>query len=340
MVSARSLEVLRVIVSDYVASREPVGSKTIAQRHSFGVSSATIRNDMAQLEEAELIEAPHTSSGRVPTDKGYRVFVDHLAERRSMTTAQRRAIHSFLAGAGDLDEMLERSVRTLARLTGSVAIARYPSLDQASIRHLEFVRLGERRILTVLVTDSGRVEQRIGEARAPVSDDLLTIIRDRLGERILGRTVPEAIGSLRDVSDAIPPADAELLAPIVANLIEQLAASRQERVIVAGAANLARSEADFPSSILPVLEAIEEQVVMLRLLSELEGDGAEVRIGREHTQTGLVETSVLSAGYQADGAASRLGVLGPTRMDYSGNMAAVRAVARYLSRALDEGRTG
>lgn len=341
MVSARSLEVLRVIVSDYVANREPVGSKSIAQRHGFGVSSATIRNDMAQLEEAELIEAPHTSSGRVPTDKGYRVFVDHLAEHRPMSAAQRRAIHSFLAGANDLDEVLVRSVRTLARLTSSVAIAQYPSLVQASIRHVEFVRLGERRILTVLVTDSGRVEQRVAEAAAPVSEELLLTVRERFGARMVDRTVPEAIESLRDLSEVLPPEDAELVAPVVANLIEQLAANRRDRVVVAGAANLARSEADFPSSILPVLEAIEEQVVLLRLLGEVDGgEGVEVRIGRENAQSELSETSVLSTDYQADGGTARLGVLGPTRMDYSGNMAAVRAVARYLSRALDDGRAG
>src|SRR6187431_1082934 len=111
MVSERSLEVLRVIVQDYVASREPVGSKSIVERHSFGVSAATIRNDMALLEDEELIVAPHTSSGRVPTDKGYRVFVDHLAELRPLSGAQRSAIASFLDDSGDLDDLLGRTVR-------------------------------------------------------------------------------------------------------------------------------------------------------------------------------------------------------------------------------------
>ncbi len=130
MVSERSLAVLRVIVQDYVASREPVGSKTIVERHSFGVSAATIRNDMAQLEEEELIAAPHTSSGRVPTDKGYRVFVDQLTDLRPLSSGQRQAIETFLGQAVDLDDVLARTVRLLSQLTNQVALAQYPVVRQ------------------------------------------------------------------------------------------------------------------------------------------------------------------------------------------------------------------
>src|SRR5690606_34172599 len=137
MVSERGLDVLRVIVQDYVESREPVGSKSIVERHSFGVSAATIRNDMAQLEEEELITAPHTSSGRVPTDKGYRVFVDQLADLRPLTAGQRQAIETFLGQAVDLDDVLARTVRQLSQLTNQVALAPYPSFGNARVRHIE-----------------------------------------------------------------------------------------------------------------------------------------------------------------------------------------------------------
>ena len=166
MVSERSLEVLRVIVQDYVASREPVGSKTIVERHSFGVSAATIRNDMAQLEEEELIAAPHTSSGRVPTDKGYRVFVDQLTDLRPLTAAQRQAIETFLGQSVDLDDVLARTVRLLSQLTNQVALAQYPSFGSARVRHIELVALGATRIMTVLITDTGRVDQRLLELPA------------------------------------------------------------------------------------------------------------------------------------------------------------------------------
>src|ERR1700709_959669 len=153
MVSERGLEVLRVIVQDYVASREPVGSKTIVERHAFGVSAATIRNDMAALEEEELIGAPHTSSGRVPTDKGYRLFVDHLAGVRPLSGAQRQAIELFLGQSVDLDDVLARTVRLLSQLTQQVALVQYHSLSQPQVRHIELVALSATRLLSVVITD-------------------------------------------------------------------------------------------------------------------------------------------------------------------------------------------
>ena len=133
MVSERGLRVLRAIVQDSVETHEPVGSRSIVDRYSFGVSAATIRNDMALLEDEELIAAPHTSSGRVPTDKGYRVFVDHLAQLRPLSVAQRTAIESFLTAPSDLDDLMVRTVRVLTQLTGQVALAQYPSFARAHL---------------------------------------------------------------------------------------------------------------------------------------------------------------------------------------------------------------
>lgn len=338
-VSERGLEVLRVIVSDYVENREPVGSKSIVERHRFNVSAATIRNDMAQLEEAELIAAPHTSSGRIPTDKGYRFFVDRLADFKPLTLAQRRAIEAFLEpGRGDYDQTLATAVRTLAHLTQSVAVLQVPSLAQARIRHVEIVKLSERRLMTVVITDAGRVEQRIGELDAIIDDELVERLRHRFGERLVGSTVSEAAAQLRDVSELIEAEHVDLIAPVVANLLDQVLSNTQDRLIMAGTANLARTERDFPSSITPVLEAIEEQVALLRLLSELSLDDRElgVCIGGEHEDASLTETAIVTTGYASESGEARLGVLGPTRMDYQRNMVAVRAVARYLSKIFED----
>ncbi|MDO8382228.1 MAG: heat-inducible transcriptional repressor HrcA, partial [Microbacterium sp.] len=171
MVSERGLQVLRAIVQDYVSTHEPVGSRSIVERHAFGVSAATIRNDMALLEDEELIVAPHTSSGRVPTDKGYRVFVDHLAEVRPLSPAQRSAISSFLGGTGDLDDVLARTVRVLSQLTGQVAVVQYPSFANAHVTHVELVPLAPQRLLVILVTDTGRVSQRIAPLTVPLDDE-------------------------------------------------------------------------------------------------------------------------------------------------------------------------
>ncbi|SDK94811.1 heat-inducible transcription repressor HrcA [Cryobacterium psychrotolerans] len=339
MVSDRSLEVLRVIVQDYVASREPVGSKTIVDRHSFGVSAATIRNDMALLEEEELIVAPHTSSGRIPTDKGYRVFVDHLADLRPLSAAARGAIETFLGESADLDEVLARSVRLLSQLTHQVALVQYPSLSRARVRHIELVPLGGTRILSVLITDSGRVEQRVIELPRALDEQQLGDVRARLNSAVSGLSMSEAATALSGPEGLVPRDLEDVVGPITATLGDQIGANRHDKLVMAGAANLVRTEHDFTGSIYPVLEAIEEQVVLLRLFGEMATDqhGVSVSIGRENAPFGLGETSVLTSGYTSPGGdLARLGVLGPTRMDYSNNMAAVRAVARYLSRLLGE----
>ena len=337
LVSERSLAVLRVIVQDYVSSSEPVGSKAIVERHSFGVSSATIRNDMAQLEEDGLITAPHTSSGRIPTDKGYRVFVDQLSELRPLSAAERRAIETFLGESSDLDDVLGRTVRLLSQLTNQVALAQYPSFGSARVRHVELVGLGTHRVMAVLITDTGRVDQRTVESAA--DDETLGRLRERFNAELGGVALADAGGTLGGLLERIDPADRAAAAPLVESLAEQVAANRHDRLVMAGAANLARTERDFTGSIFPVLEAIEEQVTILRLFGEMDLDADEVstRIGRENAGYGLAETSVLASGYTAQGGSvARLGVLGPTRMDYSGNMVAVRAVARYLSRLLSD----
>jgi heat-inducible transcriptional repressor len=350
MVSDRSLEVLRVIVQDYVASREPVGSKSIVDRHSFGVSAATIRNDMALLEEEELIAAPHTSSGRIPTDKGYRMFVDHLADLKPLTSAQRQAIETFLGESADLDDVLARTVRLLSQLTHQMAMVQYPSLSQARLRHIEVVSLTSTRVLTVVITDTGHVDQRVVDLPAEVDLDFLVELRGKLNAALGGLGILDAGSALGELVEFFPETQRPVVEAIARTIADQVAANRQDRLVIAGASNLVRTEGDFHGSILPVLEAVEEQVVLLRLFGELDTDqrgadqrsadqrGVSVSIGRENAPFGLAETSILASGYSAHGGAlAHLGVLGPTRMDYSSNIAAVRAVARYLSRTLGDG---
>ena len=148
MLEDRRLAVLRAIVEDYVATHEPVGSKALVERHSLGVSPATIRNDMAALEEEGFIAQPHTSAGRVPTDLGYRVFVDRLSEVKPLTAAERRAIQAYLDQAVDLDDVMTRTVRLLAQITRQVALVQYPSLSRSSVRHIELVPLSSTRVMT------------------------------------------------------------------------------------------------------------------------------------------------------------------------------------------------
>ena len=337
MVSQRGLEVLRAIVQDYVSNREPVGSKAIVDRHQFGVSAATIRNDMALLEEEELIVAPHTSSGRIPTDKGYRLFVDHLAEVRHITPAQKQAIEHFLDESGDFDELLARTVRLLAQLTNQVAIVQYPALGITRIRHIELVSLGNNRVLCIVITDNGRVEQRLVDIDSHVNESDFSTLATMINNKIASTSIAQISENLRGLGDDLPDGLKNAAQRIIDAVIEAVEVNRQQKLVMAGTANLARTEEDFAGSIYPVLDAIEEQVILLKLFTEMHADKGDVAvsIGREHGAGQLEQTSVLTTHYAAGGEQSTLGLLGPTRMDYSNNMAAVRAVARYLTRVLD-----
>ncbi|MBE7189236.1 heat-inducible transcriptional repressor HrcA [Jatrophihabitans endophyticus] len=336
-VEERKLEVLRAIVADYIATNEPVGSRALVDRHNLGVSPATIRNDMAALEEDGLIHQPHTSAGRVPTDAGYRVFVDKLTEIKPLSGAERRAIHTFLDGAVDLDDVLRRAVRTLAQLTRNVAVVQYPSLSRSRIRHLELVMLSSTRLMLVLITDTGRVEQRIVELPVEVVDTAVFDLRATLNAQLRDRLLSEAAVVIAELPAHVVPELRGLLVTLTTVLLEVLVEPSSDRILLGGTANLTERSLDFPA-IRPVLEALEEQVVLLRLLDEsVASSKIFVAIGNETMHEGLAATAVVSSGYGVRGSTlGAVGVLGPRRMDYAHTMARVAAVARYVGMLLEE----
>ena len=339
MVEDRKLAVLRAIVEDYVSTQEPVGSKSLVDRHRLGVSPATVRNDMAALEEEGFITQPHTSAGRIPTDKGYRLFVDRLSQVKPLNAAEKRAIATLLEGAIDLDDVVQRSVRLLAQLTRQVAIVQYPTLSRSTVRHVEVVPLSAARVLVVLILSTGRVEQRVVELPGPIDDDRIADLRSRLNRTIVGERLADASASLVVLPDEYDPDQRGPVAVLVAALVEAMSDHRSdERVVVGGTANLARFGDGFDTSIRPMLEALEEHVVLLKLLGEAtSSDSITVRIGHEGPYEELATTSVVATGYgPGEEAVGSLGIVGPTRMDYPGSMAAVRAVARYVSTILDK----
>lgn len=337
MIPERSLEVLRAIVQDFIYSSQPVGSKSLLDRHPLGVSAATIRNDMALLEEEELIVAPHTSAGRIPTEKGYRLFVDKLADLKPLSVGEKAAIEGFLAGAHDLDDIVERSARQLAMLTNSLALVQYPSLGKSTVRHIELIPIGTSRLLLMLITDSGRVQQLQLEAPM-VQEDLVQELRGRLNGMLVGSGLADVKTKLTSLESEFAVDRRPLVNQVLQSLQSLVDANRQEKLTISGAANLAKQEQDFSGELSSVLEAIEEQVVLLKLLDELHSDqhGVGLRIGSEIGVEGLKNASIMVTGYENRGTeVAKLGVLGPTRMDYSGNIASVRAVARYLSKILE-----
>jgi len=336
-VSVRRLEILRAIVDEYVATQEPVGSKSIAARSGLGISPATIRNEMAVLEEEGLITHPHTSAGRIPTDLGYRVFVDKLATVKPLSSAERRAIETFLEGALDLDDVVLRTVRLLADVTKQVAVVQYPSMVKSRVRHVELVALTTSRLMMILITDSGRVEQRVLELANDATEMFLANLRNQINNAVMSQQLPDVADRISGILESYSASDRKNVAVVISALIEMAMERPEEKVVLAGTANLARFSEDFSTHMHPVLEALEEQVVLLRLLGDA-GENVQVRIGTEQSELNLRATSLVTVGYGAtDSPLGGLGVLGPTRMDYAGSIAAVSAVARYVGRYLNEG---
>lgn len=347
----RKLEVLRVIVEDYVATQEPVGSKALVERHKLAVSPATVRNDMAVLEEEGYLRQPHTSAGRVPTNKGYRLFVDRLSRIKPLTPAERRAIERFLVGAVDLDDVVHRTVRLLAQLTRQVAVVQYPSLSRSKVRHLELVPISTTRIMLVLITDTGRVEQRLVDLPAPIEPELVNDARQVLNDALGGLFFVDTTKPILDLCERARPELRGPLTVLATVLLETLTERPEERIALAGTANLTRGGSlDFAGTLRPILEALEEEVILLKLFGaacepnvglsgqvERQGEAelTRVYIGDENEFEDLRATSVVSTGYgPGNTVVGGLGVLGPTRMDYPATIATVRAVARYVGDVL------
>lgn len=330
----RRSRVLRAIVEDYVATNEPVGSKALVERHKLGVSSATIRNDMAALEQEGLIAQPHTSAGRIPTDAGYRAFVDRIDDVKPLSSAEKRAISQILSSTQSIDDTLARTVRLLSRLTHQVALIQYPVRTQTTIRRVELVQLSPERILVILITDTGEVEQRIVEALDPIDEDDVRGMRRAFNEALEDTRLDALEDTLSAL--AVPVSLAQTAAAIAERLVELARSKRQDRLIMAGAANLARAGSEFGTHMGPLLEAIEEQVVLLKLLADMQADGIAVQIGSENRFEALAGASLIATGYGTEDTTASLAVLGPTRMDYPTTMAAVRAVAKYVSTILSD----
>jgi heat-inducible transcriptional repressor len=334
----RRFEVLRAIVADFVSTKEPIGSKSLVDRHNLGVSSATVRNDMAVLEAEGYITQPHTSSGRVPTEKGYREFVDRIDDVKPLSTAERRAIQGFLESGVDLDDVLRRAVRLLAQLTRQVAVVQYPTLSTSTVRHLEVIALTPARLLMVVITESGRVDQRIVELGDVIDEHQLSQLREILGKALEGKKLAAASVAVADLAGQLGSTGGlgDAVGRSATVLLESLMEHTEERLLLGGTANLTRNAADFGGSLRSILEALEEQVVVLKLLAAQQESGkVTVRIGHETEAEQMVGTSMVSTVYGTlDTVYGGMGVLGPTRMDYPGTMASVAAVAMYIGEVL------
>jgi heat-inducible transcriptional repressor len=336
----RKAQLLRAVVHDFIQQAKPVGSKTLANRYALGLSAATIRNELAALEEQGYLSHPHTSAGRVPTDLGYRFYVDSLSGVGKLARAQEEAIARYFEGAADLEETMRRTSVLLAHLTQYTAMVAPPSLDRSRLRHIELVGLGRHVVMIVIIVDTGRVEKRLVESSVEVAVDDLDELRRLFLDALVGERLDRAELVLGALGERVPPRH-QALFDLLADAVGQMVSDQtSERVFLGGQAHLAGPDAfDGLETVHRVYEALEQQVLVLRLLrAALESDERfSVTIGSENTVAGMEACSLVTSVYGAGDVAGSIGVIGPTRMDYLRAMAAVQAVARYLGDVLDDG---
>jgi heat-inducible transcriptional repressor len=331
MLDDRKTAILSAVVHEYIVTAQPVGSSHIAAAPGVGVSSATVRNEMAVLEQEGYLIQPHTSAGRIPTDKGYRFFVDHLAGPNRVDAVTTRQVGEFFSAAhGRLEEMLHQTSDLLTRLTRNAAVVLGPKAEAATIRSAQIVRLSGNAATVVLVFGNGTVENEVIELADDVSDAALAAATVHLAAALHGSTLA-AVTVLAESGD-------EAVDAICADALSAMrAASGDDHVYVGGASTVAQAF-DAVEVVREVLHTLEQQFVVVSLVRDIVDRGMSVAIGVEHGVEPLSACSVVVAPVVVDGEhVGSVGVLGPTRMNYPQAMATVDIVSDRLGRRLGEG---
>lgn len=331
MLDERKASILRAIVEEYIRTAQPVGSGHVADAPGVAVSSATVRNDMAALEADGYLVQPHTSAGRIPTEKGYRFFVDHVAAPARLPNPDAQQIRSFFTQAhGELEQMLADTSRLLADLTQYAAVVTGPPPEAAVVRSVQLVGLAPRLALAVVVLSSAAVEKVTVEFDHEVSDEELADATAALAAATVGRSFDEVPLLVAAVPNAV--ASAALVA-----LSGSAAEDAAGEVYVGGASRVAAAF-DAVGTVSEVLRVLEEQFVVVTLLRDVLDRGMGVAIGTETGIEPLAECSVVVAPYEVNGErAGSIGVLGPTRMNYPQAIATVAVVSRRLGQSLTTG---
>ena len=329
----RKAAILRAVVEGYIETAQPVGSSHVARQADVPVSPATVRNEMATLEREGYLVQPHTSAGRIPTDKGYRFFVDQLTAPGPLDPARRQLVRDFFRKAhGELEQMLHSTSRLLSSLTDYAAVVVGPAHEAATVRSLQVVGLAPRQALVVAVLSNGVVEKRSIELDSEVGDERLAAA----GTHVAATAVGAGIGLLPEPT---PTGDAiiDALASQIVTALRGGHDDEPDHVFVGGAARMADAF-DAVETVRQVLTTLEQQYVVVSLVQDVLDRGLSVAIGREHGLVPLAECSVVVAPYEVEGEpAGSIGVLGPTRMNYPQALAAVAVVSKRLGERLSEG---
>lgn len=336
----RKGSILRALISLYVRSGEPVGSKTLVEKYKLGVSPATVRNEMAALEDAGFIYQPHTSAGRIPTDAGYRYFVDSWVRDAKLPERERQRVEEFFGEPRwELQDSLRRTAELLSHLTHHAAVVFAPTLDKSIVRRVELVRLSGDRAMTILVTETGRVENQVVLIPETIDDVQLDRSAEMLNKIVVGNGIETVAHLITDSIDRFPLELRDAVSTVAKTLESELSQREGEQVFLEGASNIVDEHkfADL-ETVRGVIGALEHRRLLLEVLADgLTAQRLSVRIGSENHAQVMHYCSIITAPYGfSDNALGSLAVVGPTRMDYRKSIAAVHEVAGALGRMLTD----
>jgi heat-inducible transcriptional repressor len=336
----RSREIFRLIVEGYVATGEPIGSRTLSRLLTQNLSPATIRNVMADLEEAGLLFAPHTSAGRLPTDAGLRLFVNGLLEVGRLAEDERRSIESICSARGvSLPQALEDAISALSGLSHCAGVVVAPKQDRP-LKHIEFIHLGPGRALVVLVTEDGLVENRVIEVPLGLPPASLVSAGNYLSARLIGRTIEEARDEIqREIESHQVQLDALTSKLVAAGLASWAGDRNGSALIVRGQANLLDDVTALGDleRLRSLFEMLETRETMLRLLdASKQGEGVQIFIGADNRLFGVTGCAMLIAPYQnsRQQVVGAIGVIGPTRINYARIIPMVDYTAKVIGRLI------
>lgn len=337
--SQRSRQILEAIIEDYIVTAEPVGSSAVARRHSLALSSATVRNVMASLEELGLLVSPHTSAGRIPTDKGFRFYVDTLVGLRSVSLGEKREIlKRCRETGGNLTDLLREASRTLSSLSNYTGIVVAPRFTTGRFRHIEFVKLGPKRILAILVACSGAVQNRIIETEQEFAADQLVGMANYLNSILEGLTISQVHEKILAEMTQEKTRYDQLLEKAL-KLTRQALPEEQDEVFIAGQSRiLDQPEFNDVNKMRELFKAFEEKGRLAHLLSGcMQAQGVQIFIGSETPLKEMAGMSLITSTYMTDtNTIGLLGVIGPTRMGYSSVIPIVDYTAQLVSKLLTE----
>lgn len=333
----RKQQVLFALVREYVDTAQPVGSAVLARKYRLGFSPATVRHELAALEELGYVVQPHISAGRIPTDKTYRLYVDSLSGQQGLTEDESASIGRYYAMLRrEVDGLMRETSALMSRLTRSMSIVLAPTLGHSRLRHVDLVPMGGWRVMVVLITDTGRVVNSLIDFERDIGPDEVGRMEGHINRHLIGLDLP-AMRRQRLRLYALPAAEHELLGRVVDTIINILTEEQESRVFLGGTANLLRQpEFEHSAEATGVLDLVERSAALLQLIGDaLELHKVKVLIGHENVLPDAENIAVVATGYGVgDEPYGSVGLLGPTRMDYERAISVVRCIADNLSRTL------